>query len=63
MVLGDNSFYCSNNRCNYHTMQPKENIAQELGDYKLCKDCVSRRFYLDTGTVIKKHQRDKGKSV
>lgn len=55
MTHGDNQFYCANERdCRFHTTQPKTNVAQEVGEYKLCKDCVSRGFYLDTGVVVKK---------
>jgi hypothetical protein len=47
-----NVFYCSNKSCNFHTTQPISNVSQELGEYKLCKDCVVRGFYLKQGVVV-----------
>jgi hypothetical protein len=48
-----NVFYCANEKfCNFHTTQSMSNMGQELGEYKLCKDCVSRGFYLKEGVVV-----------
>jgi hypothetical protein len=50
----DNMFYCSNNKCEHYSMQPKKEIAQELGEYKLCKDCVEKGYYLGSGVVVRR---------
>ena len=66
MTQSDNMFYCSNNHCSYYvrknsamSMQPRSRIAQELGEYKLCIDCVSQGYYLEMGVVVlRRHPGD-----
>jgi hypothetical protein len=46
------TFKCANKDCHFRTYQTFDKIAQEIDNYRLCKDCVNRGFRIRPGMTI-----------
>ena len=50
-------FYCANKLCDYKSMQPIENVAEELEDCKLCKSCQRKGWKLKMLPVVVREKK------